>query len=152
MTSNINDFNLKLGKISAEISETEFSKLVRYILLMALRGVVLKSPVGNPDLWKSPPPKGYVGGQFRSNWQLSMGAGNPSEEVKSIKSADQVIGEISAQISSITDPYQIFHLVNNLPYAMRLENGWSTQAPGPGGIVMKTIEEIRNANPDIFKE
>jgi hypothetical protein len=32
-----------------------------------------RSPVGDATYWKIPPPKGYVGGRFRGNWQLGVG-------------------------------------------------------------------------------
>jgi hypothetical protein len=46
---------------------------VRAITLDLYSSIILTSPVGNPTLWKSKPPKGYTGGRFRANWNTSAG-------------------------------------------------------------------------------
>lgn len=120
----------------------------RYVALLALKGVIYRSPVGDPDLWKSPAPKGYVGGQFRGNWDVAAGAPTPSGTPSGVDpSGDATFSSGSAVINaSIRGPkYNDIWLLNNLPYAIRLEEGWSTQAPGPGGIVEVTADEIVDA-------
>lgn len=151
MADNVNDFSSKLTELTKKIPQEAMLKLVRYFLLTALRGVVFKSPVGNPDLWKHKAPRGYVGGQFRGNWSLSMGGTVGDVISQGKKSGDQVVGQLANSISGIQDPFQKFYLINNLPYALKLEHGWSTQAPGPDAIVGSTAEEIKSANPNIFK-
>jgi len=69
---NARQFSIDLSKLVANELPVAVAEVTRAISLAALRGVILKTPVGNPDLWKSKPPKGYVGGQFRSFWQANI--------------------------------------------------------------------------------
>lgn len=99
--------------------------------------LVTRSPVGEPTTWVSKPPKGYVGGQFKGNWQHgfeSMNSGN----LDTIDPSGQVsIDRINKSIDSLTDVTGTHYLYNNLPYAQKLEDGWSIQAPS--GMVGLTI-------------
>lgn len=110
--------------------------VVRKVALDLFRRVIQKSPVGNPDLWKSPAPPGYVGGRFKSNWLCAIG---------SIPEGTTVAIDVSAAVTSVEAEVlgakagDIIYLVNNLPYARALEYGWSTQAPA--GMVRLTIAE-----------
>lgn len=70
--------------------------------------------------------KGYVGGRFRANWNVSYGA--PDESVSEATDKARAIAEaakaLSLPIGGIT------WMTNGLPYAYRLEyEGWSKQAP-----------------------
>lgn len=108
----------------------------------AFRSIMERSPVGNPSLWKGPAPFGYVGGQFRGNWQLTL---NQTTETKlnridpqgtvTLQAGDRALGGLK--------PFDTVHIQNNLPYAVRLEEGWSSQSPQ--GMVALTIADIRNA-------
>jgi len=108
-----------------------------------------RSPVGNPKLWSSlgwyqealtakgtarkhktmksqrAAPAGYVGGAFRRNWQHGFGAAPTGI----LEGTGNVAGaEIRASVNS-SPAGGVHYIVNNLPYAMALENGHSTQAP-----------------------
>lgn len=111
-----------------EKAEKRHDLVVRKICLELFRGVVMMSPVGNPELWKSPPSKGYVGGRFRANWQCSIGqpASGTTSEVD--PRGSKAIAGITREVSKMRFG-DVIYLVNNLPYANALENGWSTQAP-----------------------
>ncbi len=113
----------------AEVVEEELTKRVRVIAMAMLNEIVLRSPVGNPDLWKRPPPPGYVGGRFRGSHIVSIG-----EPVYTVtKKADPAGGETiscgASQLSGL-EPFTTVFIQTNLPYAERLEDGHSTQAPG----------------------
>jgi hypothetical protein len=107
------------------------------------------SPVGDGRYWKHRPPKGYVGGRFRANWQLGVNtvpAGEKAAVDHGAKSADSggaTTMKIAARIPEKAAG-NIFWLVNNVPYAQALEYGHSRQAPGPGGIVGRTVIKFRN--------
>ena len=107
--------------------------------------VDMRSPVGDAKYWKSPPPKGYVGGRFRANWNLGLGAPDLSTTVKVDTSAKgpgggattaHIIAQIPEQAAG-----KVYYLSNSLPYAQPLEDGWSKQAPQ--GIVSRTAVEFQ---------
>ncbi len=84
--------------------------------------------------------KDYVGGRFRGNWQFSIGT--PAEGT-----LDQVdpgggvtLAKLKLQVESLTAG-QTAYIVNNLPYAIPLEYGHSTQAPG--GMVRITLARFQ---------
>ena len=131
--------NVPLGSLGAS-AIAGIDRLVRKVAIDLLKSVVYKSPVGDATLWQSPPPAGYVGGRFRGNWQLGLNA-KPSGEVDNIDangSSTLVAG--MANIPTTNAAGNIYYITNNLPYAQRLENGWSTQAPA--GIVSLTVAEF----------
>ncbi|SER54947.1 hypothetical protein [Pseudomonas soli] len=83
---------------------------------------------------------GYVGGRFRSNWQLT--AGTPaSGEIDEVESAGATITKLVAAAGDLTLG-EVAYIVNNLPYAIPLEYGHSTQAPA--GMVRVTIADFQN--------
>ena len=121
MMSFKNDFNKeRKAHISAarEVFKLAAIEMVNY--------VITASPVGNTELWKTAyPPKNYVGGRFRSNWFLTKS--KPSIRTsEAIRSEGAIIQEYSARI--LGEYSEKFILTNNLPYAKRIDNGWSTQA------------------------
>lgn len=115
-------------------------KVVRKVVIDIGTRVVMRSPVGDPSHWMHPAPKGYTGGHFRANWQYGENA-----RPDGISGAIDKSGQVS--ISRITGGVQpgaagkVHYIVNNLPYAMRLETGWSKQAPA--GMVGITVREYQ---------
>lgn len=112
------------------IEKTKLNKeiVVKKVLFDLDRSLVLKTPVGDPKYWKSPPPKGYVGGRARANWQYGESAINytTTDAIDKSGSASiaRVVGSISEKASG-----KVHYLTNSLPYIKRLEDGWSRQAP-----------------------
>jgi hypothetical protein len=103
-------------------------KAVRAIMLEAVNRIVLRSPVGDAIYWKSPPPKGYVGGRFRNAWQHAIGHVPAAQEPNNPKaSGEDSIARVSQGVAA--KPSSLHYIFNNLPYALRIENGWSEQAP-----------------------
>lgn len=67
-------------------------------------------------------------GRFRMNWQTA-GAVAPSGIIDGAdKGGAAAIGDAASYIFAASD-WNEFTLTNNLPYAERLEYGWSNQAP-----------------------
>jgi len=67
-------------------------------------------------------------GRFRMNWQTA-GAVAPSGVIdETDKGGAAAIGDAASYIFAASD-WNEFTLTNNLPYAERLEYGWSNQAP-----------------------
>ena len=118
------EFTLQLNK---EILETDekIDIALQKIGVDALKNVVKKSPVDT--------------GRFRGNWQTTI-SGTTSN---TLKRTDRVgNATINAGTTKIVrfdykKNKRIF-IQNNLPYANRLENGWSKQAPK--GMVSQTIQ------------
>ncbi len=140
MSDNLGEFVLGLDSFRTEVESASLEEHKR-VCLRALQGVVLMSPVGNPALWRSKPPKGYHGGQFRRNWQLSIG-----QPVSGIASGVDPSGAIAIAegllvLHGLRVPFSIAYLQNNLPYALPLEQGHSTQAPQ--GMVAVTVARLQ---------
>ena len=74
-----------------------------------------RTPVGRPELWKYPAHKDYLPGTLKNSWELSK----------------------------LSDLY--YTLYNDVPYAYRVETGWSSQAPyGMMRVSLKEWESIIN--------
>lgn len=118
---------LKLDTIIRKASHDLFSTLV------------LKSPVGNPDIWADPKsaPPGYVGGRFRANWNFSVS----TPDYTTTLSTNQARGSAEAAKALQHPSGGVVMMSNGLPYARRLEHGWSKQAPY--GMVRYSVLEYR---------
>lgn len=125
MKSNIAEFNATIDKFTASVPE-KVSILHRKVVMQALTGVVLKTPVDT--------------GRARGNWQVSIG--QPINEV--FEGTDKIGNatiERGFSIASNIAPYEIVYISNNIYYIIYLENGSSDQAPA--GMVALTIEELK---------
>lgn len=126
-------------------------QVVRAASVELFAAVVMRSPVGSPDLWQSPPPPGYVGGRFRGNWQVSLGS--PSTAVLNTidKTGAATIAAGEGVISSYDSSIPRIWFSNNLPYAYRLEyESWSSQAPA--GMVRVSIAEFQSIVDEKVRE
>ncbi|MCQ0168433.1 hypothetical protein DN388_15865 [Pseudomonas sp. S12(2018)] len=84
--------------------------------------------------------QGYVGGRFGGNWQFSIDAPATGELDRIDPSGSQAIADLQAQVQALTIG-QTAYIVNNLPYAIPLEYGHSTQAPS--GMVRVTLDRFQ---------
>jgi hypothetical protein len=91
-------------------SKNKFELFVQKMVLEMDKRLVLRSPVDT--------------GRFRANWVVGNGSVNHSTK-ESFIAADN-----SIEINSLKVNGQVIYLTNSLPYANRLEYGWSKQAPG----------------------
>ena len=96
---------------------------VVYVALTAISRIDMRSPVDT--------------GRFRRNWTLSIGGmdAGTTEAVGSNVAANNAKADAYPQ-----DAFPVIYLQNNLPYAERLENGYSKQAPN--GMVGITYAEL----------
>ncbi len=137
----------------AQKTNQNVDTVVREVIIEIATKVVKRSPVGNPDLWVTKNsdgqyvdyvaykgyPDGYIGGQFRGNWFSSIDSPITTPEFGKIDRSGQ--GAISEAIRVANNAVgHVYYLTNNLPYAQRLEYGWSTQAPQ--GMVRITMAEV----------
>jgi hypothetical protein len=84
--------------------------------------------------------QGYVGGRFRGNWQFSIDSPATGELDVVDRSGNETIAQLKAQVAALTIG-QTAYIVNNLPYAVPLEYGHSTQAPR--GMVRVTLDRFQ---------
>lgn len=125
MGSNVRSFNLAIDKrISAVPKRVEM--LHRGVAMEALRRVVLMSPVDT--------------GRFRGNWQASVDTPKAGELDATDKQGGATIAAGAVVVATIR-PYSTSWFVNNLPYAIALERGSSTQAPH--GVLAVTVNGLR---------
>jgi hypothetical protein len=115
------------------------ARLVRRVVGLDVFGrIVRRTPVGNPDLWKSKrAPPGYVGGRLRGNWQASVGS--PAEGELDLRGEGAVQMEVGGVMAAWPDDGSVF-LTNNLPYAEAIEMGHS-RLQAPAGMVRVTLTE-----------
>lgn len=138
-------FALDLAKF-AEKAKERADEAVGAVVVGIAAELDRRSPVGDAIYWKHPAPKGYVGGHFRANWQLAIGS-MPNGEVPGV---DPTGASAQARImAAIPDEASglVYYIANNVPYAQRIEYGWSRQAPeGLVGLtVLKFREIVENA-------
>jgi hypothetical protein len=159
-------------------AKADVQTVVRKATFDLFRAVVMRSPVGNPDLWRSnsgaayrrgtfnvfaerlnqlgeggrvrprsdrslrkmfpnPVGRGYVGGRFRANWNVSQG----TPDTSTTESTQKGRGLAEAARALELAAGGVVYLSNGLPYARRLEyEGWSTQAPM--GMVRLSVAEF----------
>lgn len=114
-----------------------------------VRAVVLSTPVGNIALWQSPPPAGYKPGKHRANWQVTFG--NASIRVLEIR--DTTGGATIARAFQKIRAYKRLglrlFLSNNAPAIVRLNQGWSTQAPAGFVEQAVAIARARSSQADV---
>lgn len=108
-------------------TEEKLDVAVRKIALEMFSRVILKSPVDT--------------GRFRANWQVAIGAIPSGTLELDDKTGQASIGRVQATALGM-DAGDVITLVNNLPYAQRLENGYSAQAPA--GMVMLSIQQFQS--------
>jgi len=98
---------------------------VRRDAVLASQSIVSMSPVDT--------------GRFRANWNYSVGAPDESTSLWVDPTGGLTIRKIIAQSRGAKAGY-VYYLTNALPYAQRLENGWSKQAPQ--GMVRLTAMDL----------
>lgn len=125
----------------ADKTKQQADDFVGLVVIKIAERLDMRSPVGDATYWKSPPPKGYVGGRFRGNWQLGVDSVPAGETGRIDTSGDVTKGAIIAAIPE-ERAGRVFYLTNNVPYAQRIEEGWSRQAPQ--GLVGLTAIEFQS--------
>jgi len=125
----------------AQSNKAKMVKVAQNSLMRIGGAIVAKSPVDS--------------GRFKNNWMSAYGAPDESTTNSFAKTElgegrGAVVGRLKAKLD-LLDTGQFFYFTNSLPYAERLEYGWSQQAPG--GMVRLSVaswqsiveDEIRKA-------
>lgn len=81
-------------------------------------------------------------GRFKNNWMSSVGAMDKST-TDAVDKTGEGSKERLRQALATWKPGQTIWIVNNLPYAHRLEYGWSQQMPS--GVVRIAVQRYKEA-------
>lgn len=122
--------------ISRSVPEEAIERALTRYATEAVDKIVERSPVGNPALWVHPAPVGYVPGTFKNNWFVDIGSILPRERPYPDAAGSASLAEKSKLSTIKSNPYVIVWIHNSVPYARRIEHGWSSQAPA--GVVAVT--------------
>lgn len=118
-------------QIDRELAATdeEFRLIVRSLALQALSRIVQRTPVDT--------------GRARGNWTVSIGAADGSVTANLDPGGAGAIADGNAVLAQFEnyEGFPSIFIQNNLPYIERLEDGYSSQAPG--GMVALTVAELR---------
>ncbi|NNC01893.1 HK97 gp10 family phage protein [Corallococcus exiguus] len=106
-------------------TEARANEVVRKTALGVLANVVTASPVDT--------------GRFRGNWQVGIGDRPAGTVDAEDKDGSAVVSREGAKLEGVAVGETVF-ITNNLPYARRLEFGWSQQAPK--GMVRVTLAQV----------
>ena len=128
-----------LNRTILKVAPEKAAQLHAKVHIQVGDGVILDTPVGNPDLWESPPPKNYVGGRARGNWQSTIGSPATGETGKLDESGSPTQAA-TEQVAERIQAGQVSYIANNVPYIERLNDGWSTQAPA--AFVQTNIQRV----------
>ncbi|RQO83488.1 HK97 gp10 family phage protein [Acidovorax sp. FJL06] len=120
-------FAANLNKL-CERAGDKAALVVRRAALELQSGMIERSPVDT--------------GRFKGNWQCGIGSLNAATNSAADSSGQGALGRTATTLQGWT-PGQTIVLSNSLPYAKRLENGWSQQAPS--GMVRLTVQAYSDA-------
>ena len=123
----MSSFALDLSK-AIEKAKDQQKLVAKKIMIDLFSSVIEKSPVDT--------------GRFRANWNVAYGSPNTTITDSTDKSGSDSITKASAKVGTYEFKDGAVWLSNSLPYSVRLENGWSQQAPV--GMVRISLIEIQN--------
>lgn len=119
----------------SEKTKAKMDKAVRRLSLEMFSNVIHMSPVDT--------------GRFKANWQPAIG-GMPTGVIEAVDpSGTVVIAKVQGVVKGV-EVGDVIYMVNNLPYARRLEEGWSNQAPS--GMVALTVQRFRPIAEAVFRD
>lgn len=128
MSKNSSNF-LKSINAFMDTAKANSELVVKKGCIEVLQDIIRMSPVGQPAIWKSKPPKNYTGGRFRGNWQVSFDIPITNEIDRIDPTGMEALKEGIEQIGKFTSDVKSVYFTNNLSYSVELEFGHSTQAP-----------------------
>lgn len=107
-------------------TEDKMTRAARKITLDAFSSVIMMSPVDT--------------GRFRGNWQTAIGNA-PDGTLEAVDPSGTVVIAKVQGVTAGMEPGDVIYMANNLPYAQRLEDGYSQQAPA--GMVKLTVQRFQ---------
>ncbi len=118
-------WSIPLEKFAAATNQT-IEKAAQRATFEVFKAVILRSPVDT--------------GMFRGNWFLGINRPNTATAKASDSAGSKAIAEASKALDIKMGG--VVYFTNSLPYAKRLEYGWSKQAPT--GMVRLTVLEFKS--------
>ena len=118
-------FALDVSKF-VEKAKKNPEKVMRQVSIKLFSAIIKASPVDT--------------GRFRMNWMASGGTSASGITDATDKSGNTATGNATSFVLKAAD-WREFTLTNNLPYAQRLEYGWSQQAPA--GVVRTNVSRFQ---------
>lgn len=118
-------FALDVSKF-VEKAKKNPEKVMRQVSIKLFSAIIKASPVDT--------------GRFRMNWMASGGTPASGTTDAVDKSGNTATGNATSFVLKAAD-WREFTLTNNLPYAQRLEYGWSQQAPA--GVVRTNVSRFQ---------
>jgi len=112
-------------RLGVEGIKKDVERTIRGAAFAAFKGIILSSPVDT--------------GRFRANW-FAAGANFSDEKTERTDKTGSSAVMVMAQRVNTQKSFEVFSLTNNLPYAERIELGWSQQAPS--GIVRTNLKRV----------
>ena len=90
-------------------------------------------------------------GRAKGNWLVSFGVPDPMTDITNLdKNGGATISEGANKLGTYPDTLPVVYIQNNLPYANRLENGWSGQAPqGMLGLSVAEVQAMLAGGKDV---
>ncbi|MDH5829796.1 hypothetical protein QFW80_04590 [Luteimonas sp. M1R5S18] len=132
------DFGKALHKFAEKV-DGGIATVMRKSSIDLLSSIVMKTPVGNPTLWKSKGPPGYVGGRLRASWTVDFDQAVFTATLKPDPSGALTIANGATKLQQ-WEPGLPIVISTRLPYAPRIEfQGHSGQAPA--GMVRVSVAE-----------
>lgn len=124
-------FAADMSKFCKDVAPDNLKTITRKVLVECASRAIFASPVGDPSGWKNPgnAPAGYAGGAFRRNWQYRFGSFSREIVAGIDPSGSKALSEARSGIDAAQGKPGVHYISNSLPYAERIENGWSNQAP-----------------------
>ncbi|MDH3375357.1 MAG: HK97 gp10 family phage protein [Gammaproteobacteria bacterium] len=104
----------------------DVEKATRRTAFQLLRELIIISPVDS--------------GRFVANWVVGLGKANPISTTSTDKPKSTTLQREAPAIRRFKVRQRSIWLSNNLPYAGRLNEGWSSQAPA--NFVQKAIAKV----------
>lgn len=93
--------------------EREATKHIRSVSMKVLRGVVVRTPVDT--------------GRLKGNWQVGI---DSAPSGTSASTSNAAISKGGAMLKRVTIDTKSIYIVNNLPYAVPIEEGHGGRNPG----------------------
>lgn len=122
-------FTLDIDQFTKTVA-LRYEVVIRTVTLSVVSEVIARSPVDT--------------GRFRGNWQVGLGAANLATTQEVDKGGGGTIARAASRLAAWVFGRRLAPILivisNNLPYAKRLENGWSQQAPT--GMVAVTVAQF----------